>query len=154
MGPRQCLDVMTVEEQRRFLEANARFKTPSVRKAAWWLLRCDEDRHANRQVFLEKLTLLCPKAQTFRRLGLDFKHMVRERDANALSGWLEEAEASGVQELKGFALGIQQDIAAVTAALHFEWSNGQTEGQINRLKLLKRQMFGRANFDLLRVLPG
>ncbi len=52
--------------------------------------------------------------------------------------------------LQSFATRIDQDYAAVRAALETQWSNGQTEGQINRLKLLKRQMYGRANFDLLR----
>src|SRR4029079_16043517 len=54
------------------------------------------------------------------------------------------------RELSGFAEGLKQDEAAVQAALSLEWSNGQTEGQINRLKTLKRQMYGRAGFDLLR----
>jgi transposase len=55
-----------------------------------------------------------------------------------------------------FAKGIKQDLIAVTNALTLPWSNGQTEGQVNRLKLIKRQMYGRANFDLLRkrVLGG
>ena len=53
--------------------------------------------------------------------------------------------------LKQFVSGIQRDEAAVRAALHFDWSNGQTEGQVNRLKTLKRQMYGRANIDLLRA---
>lgn len=139
----KCLDGVTVEAQRHFLAANARFETPSVRN--------EKDLGANRRVFLEKLTRLCPEAQAFRRLGLDVEQMVREGDATALSGWLEAAEASGVHESKGFALRIRQDLAAVTAALHFEWRNGQTAGQPNCPKLLKRQMFGRANFDPLRV---
>ena len=54
------------------------------------------------------------------------------------------------RELSGFAEGLKQDEAAVKAALSSEWSNGQVEGRINRLKLLKRQMDGRARFDLLR----
>lgn len=95
--------------------------------------------------------MLCPEAKMFRRLGLDFKRMVRERDAAALANWLEEAQTSDVRELRSFALGLRQDLAAVVAALGLEWSNGQTEGQVNRLKFLKRQMFGRANFDLLRA---
>ncbi|MBI3460498.1 transposase, partial [Candidatus Acetothermia bacterium] len=49
------------------------------------------------------------------------------------------------------ALGLRQDYRAVRAAVRLEWSNGQTEGQVNRLKLLKRQMYGRAKFDLLRL---
>jgi len=74
---------------------------------------------ANRRVFLEKLTWLRPEAQAFRRLGLDFEQMGREGDATALFGWLEAVEASGVHESKGFAPGIRQDLAALTAALHF-----------------------------------
>jgi transposase len=53
--------------------------------------------------------------------------------------------------LQGFVQGLCRDYAAVTAALTVEWSNGQTEGQVNRLKLIKRKMYGRANFDLLQL---
>lgn len=148
---RKRLDLMTASQQRRFLEATALFKRPSVRRAAWWLLQHQESLSENQQAFLEKLILLCPEAKMFRRLGLDFKRMVRERDAAALANWLEEAQTSDVRELRSFALGLRQDIAAVVAALDLAWSNGQTEGQVNRLKFLKRQMFGRANFDLLRA---
>ena len=76
--------------------------------------------------------------------------MVRERQPEALFPWLEDATSSGIDALKQFAKGIKQDLAAVTNALSLPWSNGQTEGQVNRLKLIKRQMYGRANFDLLR----
>lgn len=54
-------------------------------------------------------------------------------------------------EMRSFATGIQQDYVAVAAALVYEWSNGQVEGQINKLKLLKRQMYGRAKLDLLKA---
>ena len=63
---------------------------------------------------------------------------------------LSDVGKSGVSVLVSFAKGIKQDIAAVMNALSLPWSNGQTEGQVNRLKLIKRQMYGRANFDLLR----
>jgi transposase len=52
--------------------------------------------------------------------------------------------------MKRFGKGLENDLKAVRAALTLSWSNGQTEGQVNRLKLIKRQMFGRASFDLLR----
>ena len=65
--------------------------------------------------------------------------------------WLEECEKAGIPELASFAAGLRQEHSAVLAALSSAWSNGQTEGQVNRLKLLKRQMSGRANFDLLRL---
>ena len=77
--------------------------------------------------------------------------MIRERQADVLPAWLERAERSSVTEMKSFAIGIKQDYAAIAAALEHEWSNGQTEGQITRLKLIKRQMYGRANFDLLKA---
>jgi len=72
---------------------------------------------------------------------------VRERDADALDPSLGKAQMTG---LRGFAEGLSRDIDAVRAALAHSWSNGPTEGHVNRLKLLKRQMYGRAKFDLLR----
>ena len=86
-------------------------------------------------------------------LGQRFINMVRERQPDELLPWLEDAVKSGMDSmdtLKGFANGIQRDLDAVMNALSLPWSNGQTEGQVNRLKLIKRQMYGRANFDLLR----
>jgi transposase len=68
----------------------------------------------------------------------------------ALKIWLADAGASGVPAIETFAAGLQGDSGAINAALATSWSNGQTEGQVNRLKLIKRQMFSRASFDLLR----
>lgn len=68
----------------------------------------------------------------------------------ALTRWLGRAKTCGVHALQTFAAGVQQDIASIRAALTTGWSNGQTEGHVNRLKLLKRQMYGRAKFDLVR----
>jgi hypothetical protein len=67
----------------------------------------------------------------------------------ALEAWLADARTSGLRAVETFAAGLEQDGAAVRAALTTPWSNGQTEGQVTRLKLLKRQMYGRAGFDLL-----
>ena len=76
--------------------------------------------------------------------------MARERTGQQLDAWLTRATTSEIPELDRFACGLNDDRAAVEAGLTLEWSNGQTEGQVNKLKLLKRQMYGRANFDLLR----
>ena len=62
-----------------------------------------------------------------------------------------EAGRSGVAEFRSFANGITSDLQAVRAALAYEWSQGQVEGQVNRLKLVKRQMYGRGKLDLLRA---
>jgi transposase len=79
-----------------------------------------------------------------------FCEMVRQREGDKLDDWLTEAHASGVAQLVGFAKGLERDYAAVKAGLTLEWSNGQTEAQVHRLKLLKRQTYGQAGFDLLR----
>ena len=73
-----------------------------------------------------------------------------EAPLEALEAWLRDARACGVPVVETFAAGLEQDGDAVRAALTTPWSNGQAEGQITRLKLLKRQMYGRAGFDLLR----
>jgi transposase len=77
-----------------------------------------------------------------------FVQMVRERAAERLEPWLEGVLTSPWRELKRFAQGLRQDYAAVQAALTSPYSNGPTEGHVNRLKLFKRQMYGRAKLDL------
>jgi transposase len=89
-----------------------------------------------------------PTLVTSRDLTERFAEMVRHGRAEQLPDWLTEAETS---VLSSFARGLRADVEAVAAALREPWSNGQTEGQINRLKTLKRQMYGRANLDLLRA---
>ncbi len=76
--------------------------------------------------------------------------MVRQLRGAPLDQWLTGVERSGVSELRAFATGLQKDYAAVKAGLSLSYSNGQTEAQIHRLKLLKRQAHGRAGFELLR----
>jgi transposase len=84
-------------------------------------------------------------------LAQQFALMIRERSADLLDTWLDTCLNAGVVQLYNFAIGLQQDYSAVRAALETPWSNGQTEGQVNRLKFIKRQMYGRAHFDLLRL---
>lgn len=79
-----------------------------------------------------------------------FRQLVGERDLPALDRWLDDAEKSNLPTFMGFANGIKGDRAAVEAAFRFPWSNGQLEGQVNRVKLIKRQGYGRAKFDPLR----
>jgi transposase len=76
--------------------------------------------------------------------------MVRANQPETLQDWVDEVTKSKIDALVSYANGINQDFAAVKNALTLPWSNGQTEGQVNRLKFIKRQMYGRANFDLLR----
>lgn len=76
--------------------------------------------------------------------------MIGKKAGDALDGWIERAK---VGLLASFASGVIRDRAAVAAAITNAWSNGQTEGQITKLKLIKRQMYGRAKFDLLEARP-
>jgi transposase len=94
---------------------------------------------------------LSPEVIRAQRLALSFVEVVKERDADGLRGWLVNAQRSEVAEFITFANGITADVGAVRAALEYQWSNGQVEGQVHRLKLVKRQMYGRGKLDLLRA---
>jgi transposase len=76
--------------------------------------------------------------------------MVRERRGHEFDAWIAAVQQTGVKELRAFAKGLLKDAAAVRAGLSLVWSNGPTEGFIHRLKLLKRQAYGRAGVDFLR----
>lgn len=80
-------------------------------------------------------------------LARQFRAMVRQRQADRLDGWLDAAGATALRSLAG---SLRRDLAAVRAALSSPWSTSPVEGQISRLKTIKRQMYGRAGFDLLR----
>jgi transposase len=84
-------------------------------------------------------------------LVMDFAAIVRQREAGALASWVELAQASGVAEMASFARGVLRDFAAVLSGVEQPWSTGPVEGQVNRLKFLKRAMYGRAKLDLLRL---
>lgn len=123
---------------------------PGPRRAVWMLLKPERLKETEQQV-VETLCQLSPEVKQATALARRFMQLVRERQADQLNEWMSEVAGSQLPELKAFARGLEQDRAAIEAALREEWSNGQTEGQVHRLKLLKRQMYGRAKFDLLRA---
>jgi len=124
---------------------------PSPRTVAWWFLGEVPDLSQGQQAFLERLQRRCPAIAIARQLAIEFFRLVREQDAAALEGWLRRAAESGVGELRSRAVGIRRDKEAVLAALTYPGSNGPTEGHVNRLKLIKRQGYGRAGLVLLRA---
>lgn len=130
--------------------AVTRVDGPSARQAALLLL-CRPDRLDDEQ--RAYLTYLCQSdgeiAAAYARTQ-EFAIMVRERQGERLDRWMAMATDDAVVEVRGLARGLRGDLVAVRAGLTLPWSNGQTEGQINRLKLLKRQMYGRAKVDLLQ----
>jgi transposase len=124
---------------------------PSARRVSWLILKNESELEPEEQAFLDRLHGRCPELRTAGELARRFADMVRARQEGAWDGWVAQATAAdAAKELRSFAEGLQKDEAAVRAALRLAWSNGQVEGQVNRLKLIKRQMFGRAKFDLLR----
>lgn len=122
---------------------------PSARQLAWLLVRDPNALEAEEQGVLAHIQQDADVACAY-DLAQRFGQLVRKKQVEALDAWLEDAIRSTLPELKTFANGLQQDLAAVRAALEHSASNGQTEGQVNRLKLIKRQGYGRASFDLLR----
>jgi len=123
---------------------------PPPRQVAAIVLRRPERRSDEQGAYLAQLRTTHPAIATATDLAADFLVMVRRREGTRLAAWLDTAEASDVDELKRFAGRLRNDLDAVQAGLTLRQSNGQTEGQVNRLKLLKRQGYGRAKVDLLR----
>ncbi|MEA2514507.1 MAG: hypothetical protein QOJ59_3994 [Thermomicrobiales bacterium] len=123
---------------------------PPPRQVAALILRRSERRSDEQDAYLAQLRTTHPAIATATDLAVDFLVMVRRREGERLLAWLEAAETSGIDDLKRFAGKLRTDLAAVQAGLTLRHSNGQTEGQVKRLKLLKRQGYGRAKVDLLR----
>jgi transposase len=123
---------------------------PSARAVSFAMVCPAAKRSADAQRYLDQLCQL--DASIARAYGLSqaFLTMVRERRGAALEAWMAEAMDSGLEALARFARGLRHDLAAVTAGLTLEWSNGATEGHVHRLKLVKREGYGRAGFALLR----
>jgi len=146
------------ERQRRGRgpKRSAEPQAPAPRAVVWWLLGSKEKLTEEQATFLERLKQKSPKIELAQTLALDFFTMTRRREAAGLEHWIERAASSGIEELKRFGAGLRRDWDAVVAGLTLEWSSGPVEGQVNRLKMVKRQMFGRAGLALLRarVLPA
>lgn len=116
----------------------------------WLCLRPAEQLTAEEHQALQNLLAEDEEVATGYRLYHEFSRVLRERDRAGMTAWLTTAQASGVTPFVTLANGIGLDRAAVFAALEQPWSNGPVEGQIHRVKLLKRQGYGRASLDLLR----
>ncbi len=119
------------------------------RTAAWTVLRPPDQRGDEQAALLARLREGTPNLAAAVDLAEEFAALVRGRKPEHLDPWLRRAQDSVVPALQRFAKRLSSDYDAVRAAVTLAWSNGQVEGQINRLKTIKRQMYGRANLDLL-----
>jgi len=122
----------------------------SPRQARWLLLRAEDTLCDDERLYRAHLLPADEDISQAQVLATDFGRLVRQRQREGLEPWLIRAGASGIPEFREFARAMRRDQAAVEEALTYDWSNGQSEGQINRLKYLKRQMYGRASFSLLK----
>lgn len=121
----------------------------TARRATLLVLQSPENQHLEDKQVLTHLKAQHPELLTAIDLTRDFAQLVRQRLPQHLDPWLELAIASGLAPFRRFAQRLREDYAAVKAGVTLPWSNGPTEGHINRLKMLKRQMFGRAGLELL-----
>jgi len=127
----------------------------SAKRASWLIVKKAPDLDPAQKEALQRMIESDPQVALAVDLARQFMTMVRHRKQDLLDPWLSTVKSSGIPTLISFANGLQRDLAAVRNALRYAWSQGQTEGQVNRLKFIKRSMYGRAKFDLLRkrVLP-
>lgn len=119
-------------------------------RAAWLFIKEPDTLKFEEKAALERMVQTSDQAAEAYKLAQQFVTIVRERTPDKLASWLDSLLESGIKALARLAKSLKQDFAAVNAALTLPWSQGQVEGQVNRLKLIKRQMYGRAKFDLLR----
>lgn len=122
----------------------------SAQRVSWLIILDKEKLDDEEQAARRRMLDADPQVVTVDRLAQQFIQMVKERSGQGLDQWLQDVTVSGIKSLRSFANGLRSDLAAVRNALSMPWSNGQVEGQINRLKFIKRQMYGRAKLDLLR----
>lgn len=127
--------------------AEPRTAHPAPRRAAWLFTTTADALTSPEMAYVNAVCAACPALATVRTLAADFRRMLMAHAPNALGAWLAAAQAGG---LRCLATRLERDRDAVLAAILFRWSNGQVEGQVNRLKLVKRSMYGRASFPLLR----
>ena len=123
---------------------------PSAKKLSWLLVRDIDELAVDEVAALKHIQQYDPVARAY-LLVQQFRNIVREHVHGSFDTWLTASETSSIPDLSSFASGLRSDYSAVLAALKTGWNNGQTEGQVNRLKMIKRTMFGRASFKLLRL---
>lgn len=105
----------------------------------------------NATLRLKELLARCPEPDAVAACVASFAEMMTDLDGHRLPAWLDQAQATGLPPLKSLVNGIRQDLDAVTAGLSMHWNSGRVEGNVNRIKRIKRDGYGRASFELLRL---
>lgn len=123
---------------------------PKIRHVTGWIMRDPDNLTDDDEQRLKVVLARCPELQATRSHVGSFAQMIRDLRGDRLCDWMDRVRSDDLPALHSFVTGLRQDLAAVTAGLTLPWSNGPTEGAVNRVKMLKRQKFGRASFPLLR----
>ena len=125
-------------------------RPPSPRAVAGWILRRPETLSETEHLHLKNVRANCPEIDALTRDVRSFAARLTERQGERLPDWLDAVRQDNLPSLRTLAAGIDRDRDAVIAGLTLPWNSGVVEGHVNRIKMLKRQMFGRAGFKLLR----
>ncbi|MEV5754809.1 transposase [Actinoallomurus sp. NPDC052308] len=123
---------------------------PTVRQAAGWILRNPQHLDTDEQQKLDALTAACPAVAAVREHVRGFAVMMLHLRGRDLDRWMDAVQADDLPDLHSFVAGLRRDYDAARAGLTLPHSSGKVEGHVNRIKMIKRQMYGRANPDLLR----
>lgn len=129
-----------------------KLQRPSSDRLSWLLITDDIVHRAGEAELLAELGKNCEPIRVASELARSFGEVIRKRELNALTTWSEKAlQTISTKEMHGFAEGLNRNWPEVMAAIELPWSNGRAEGHVNRLKLIKRKMYGRGKLDLLRI---
>lgn len=118
----------------------------SVREALWLIARPFDDLEADERADLSEVCQSSPQLVILHSLIQSFGQIVRKQEGHRLQDWKKQVSESGIAEVQRFVKGLERDKEAVLAGLTLQYSNGQVEGQVNKLKLIKRMGYGRASF--------
>ncbi|MGW8354360.1 ISL3 family transposase [Streptomyces wedmorensis] len=125
-------------------------RPPTVRQVTGWLTRHPTTLSEEDRAGLKDVLARCPELDTAAGHARDFGEILTDRLGSTLPTWIDAVDASRLPGLTGFALHLLRDLDAVTAGLTLDWNSGSIEGAVNRIKKIKRQLYGRAGFELLR----
>jgi transposase len=123
---------------------------PKVRDISGWLLRHPDSLDADEQLKRKQVLASCPHLEALASQVTAFAELMGARHGDRLDAWIAQVEGDELPQLRSFATGLKRDLAAVVNGFSLPYSSGAVEGTVNRIKMLKRQMYGRANLDLLR----